>query len=327
MNKNKFFKLGMAVVLLSCIVTFTACGGKKDSGGNSDGSTSSGSNSAGNARAAGAGSAAALRAFSGNDPAAIASALKNPGGLAELTRKSASPSGDFAYDLNAAGDGIIIKKYTGTNSVVIIPEEIEGYPVVEINDIIPSKGSGFKGNTDLTAVVLPDTIKRIGDTAFEDCSNLRAINFPEGLLEIGVGAFKFSGLSSVVLPAGLQKISDEAFVNTKYTSLTFSSPGPKNIGQVAFASSDITELTLPEGLETIDRNAFLSCKKLRQVTLPASIKKIENGAFADCPELTDVIIPDSVTTIVWGGGSFNDDGKLKLAVRKRLQDLGYKGDF
>jgi hypothetical protein len=43
-----------------------------------------------------------------------------------------APASDFRYDLNEAGDGIILTAYTGTSKILIYPAEIEGYPVVKI---------------------------------------------------------------------------------------------------------------------------------------------------------------------------------------------------
>ena len=43
------------------------------------------------------------------------------------------PGGDFEYELNEAGDGIVLTKYTGENRVLVIPQTIEGYPVVQVS--------------------------------------------------------------------------------------------------------------------------------------------------------------------------------------------------
>ena len=49
-------------------------------------------------------------------------------------------------------------------------------------------------------VRLPETITRIEDYAFEDCKQLTAVDFPDGPLEIGRGAFKGCPLKSVTRP-------------------------------------------------------------------------------------------------------------------------------
>ena len=49
-------------------------------------------------------------------------------------------------------------------------------------------------------------LKAIGKEVFNDCSDLAKIDFPDGLVEIGLCAFKESGLENVELPASLRRI-------------------------------------------------------------------------------------------------------------------------
>jgi hypothetical protein len=120
MKKNSLL-LGAALVVCTALV-LAGCGkkGGSDAGGSLD------------AKAA----AALLEILDGGDAAAMEKALTalSPAVLAELTGSSGSPGGDFSYDLNEAGDGIVIRKYSGSGGVVIIPSTIEDYPVVEIGE-------------------------------------------------------------------------------------------------------------------------------------------------------------------------------------------------
>ena len=60
-------------------------------------------------------------------------------------------------------------------------------------------------------VRLPETITRIEDYAFEDCKQLTAVDFPDGPLEIGRGAFKGCPLKSVTLPPSIKNAPLYAF--------------------------------------------------------------------------------------------------------------------
>ena len=60
----------------------------------------------------------------------------------------------------------------------------------------------------------------------------------------------------------------------------------------------------------------------------------EGAIFTGCGELYELIIPENIQNITWRDredysfdGSFYGCGKLPLATRKRLQELGYKGKF
>ena len=49
-------------------------------------------------------------------------------------------------------------------------------------------------------------LRTIGEGAFQNCSNLRDIDLPDGLDEIGLDAFKESGLESIAFPASLRAV-------------------------------------------------------------------------------------------------------------------------
>ena len=62
------------------------------------------------------------------------------------------------------------------------------------------------------AIVLPNTIKRIGEKAFICCVDLETINIPEGVTEIGDLAFwGCESLTSIVIPEGVTTIGERTF--------------------------------------------------------------------------------------------------------------------
>jgi len=360
MKKNIF----AGILALALIFTVTMIGCKAKSEGQSDGASSSSSSSGGSMSAS-----AALQAFQQTvdqrgkavpDVEAILRAVQSMSSatLTQLTQQNGSPSGDFSYDLAADGKGIAIRDYTKrpADAVVIVPETIEGLPVTEI----ASREDTYSNLGRAIAVILPATITKIGDNAFnsDSLTSLAHINFPAGLKEIGKQAFYHTKLTNVSLPEGLETLGKGAF---KYcdnlVSLTL--PGSlKTIPDEAFysilSSNLLTELVIPEGIETIGLGAFHGNKSLLKVTFPSTIKEIRisimdnHGAFRGCSELTDIVIPDTLTSIRWIWWNDSEDkpadqnyfaslskppttfegcGKLKLAVRQRLKDLGYTGEF
>ena len=73
---------------------------------------------------------------------------------------------------------------------VVIPEEVNGYPVTVIG------GEAFC-NTSVKKVVLPETIEYIESLAFGNCQSLEEINFPESLKCIGYDAFSYTNLKDI----------------------------------------------------------------------------------------------------------------------------------
>ncbi len=146
----------------------------------------------------------------------------------KLKKQAAAPEADF--EVEPADDsftGIVITKYKGKEQLVVIPATMQGLPVKRIKvsafdtqnivAVVIPEGvtyvSGFNSCKNLSSVVLPSTLKVIGDGAFEGCSSLKSIDLPEGLLYIDCYAFYISGLTSINLPKSLRVINYAAFTN------------------------------------------------------------------------------------------------------------------
>lgn len=86
--------------------------------------------------------------------------------------------------------GIEITKYKSNDEIAIIPNEIEGQPILSIGK------NAFKGSL-VKEVYLPETLMSIGDRAFEDCSNLTSILIPHNTNTIG--KMVFSGCPMLII--------------------------------------------------------------------------------------------------------------------------------
>lgn len=94
--------------------------------------------------------------------------------------------------------------YTG-GSELVIPDTIDGQTVTVIGK------DCFSGCTELTSVILPNTLAEIDDRAFSGCASLRGIFVPEGVTRIGNGAFAECGsLEAIHLPTTVTTIGDRA---------------------------------------------------------------------------------------------------------------------
>ena len=62
-------------------------------------------------------------------------------------------------------------------------------------------------------VVIPKSVAKIENSAFENCENLKEVVFEERskLEEIGDYCFKNSGLEEITLPKMLKEVGDDAF--------------------------------------------------------------------------------------------------------------------
>lgn len=89
---------------------------------------------------------------------------------------------------------------------LVIPETIEGMPVVAIN------GSRFS-KSNIESVVFPTSLERIEESAFAECSRLTSVSFAaEGnLKKIGSYAFQGTALTHIDIPASVENIYEKAF--------------------------------------------------------------------------------------------------------------------
>ena len=189
---------------------------------------------------------------------------------------------DFVIDRN------ILRKYTGSESDVVIPE---GITYID--------KSAFSDCKQQVYVTFPTSMKKIGWSNFERCSKLVGVKMPDSITEINTSAFKnCTALESIELPAKLATIDGHAFYGCgKLKSITI--PGKvKEIGSGAFyMCSSLESVIISKGVKIIRSNAFGMCSSLTSVIIPDTVTTIEEGAFSQCPNLREISIPESVIDI------------------------------
>ncbi len=72
-------------------------------------------------------------------------------------------------------EGVKIVGYSGSDTAVEVPSEIDGRPVTAIGE------NAFAGKTEITSVTVPDSVTTIDEDAFAGCTGLTTIVIPEGL--------------------------------------------------------------------------------------------------------------------------------------------------
>ena len=96
------------------------------------------------------------------------------------------------FDYTMQNDKVCINACYVNGTSVEIPEMIEGFPVTELAPYTFSANQisdGRIGGNRLEEVILPKTVTRVGRYAFYNCKQLRRIEFWNGLVDLGAGAF------------------------------------------------------------------------------------------------------------------------------------------
>ncbi|WP_256760523.1 leucine-rich repeat protein [Cohnella sp. WQ 127256] len=211
--------------------------------------------------------------------------------------------GDFEYKL----DGVswaIITGYTGS-SVVNIPAELDGYPVVSIG------ANAFKG-MGLTSVTIPNGVKRIYSGAFSD-NDLTSVEIPNSVTRIDDYAFYGNQLTNVTIPDSVTRIEDYAFRSNLLTNVTIPN-SVTSIGDYSFSGNQLTNVTIPNG--AIGDGAF-EYNPITSVTLSEGVTSIGNRAFF-LNRLAGVTIPKSVMNIgilAFYQGAFFENSLTRVIVK------------
>ena len=227
-----------------------------------------------------------------------------------------------------ADSGIVIIDCDESATSVIIPEQIDGIPIVTIGDqafwqcskltsitipssviyIWPRTFSGCNSLTDLVVdpqnrnyIVEDDVLFDITKTNLVHCptTKIGEYTIPDSVTAIGYYAFKgCNRLTSVTIPDSVTYISDFVFDGcsgltniTVPDSVTF-------LGQGVFKNCPgLTSVTLPNAITSIASDTFYDCINLPDITIPDSVTSIGRCAFLNCKKLKSITIPDSVTSI------------------------------
>lgn len=235
-------------------------------------------------------------------------------------------SGDYKYSVN--NDEVCLEEYTGSETDIIIPDEIDGKKITSL-------GKTFQ-NKDITSVNFNKYIEYIDKNAFMECYALTEIKVPEenvffqssdGVLfeddmtvllcypsakegksytipdsvnSIGIAAFYETTLQSIIFPSTLEYIDRHGIsYNQRLTDIDLSNTSLTIIGEMAFAGN----------------------VSLKNVKLPDSLYEIEGGAFAQCPSLTEITLPPNLNII--GQNAFAATGLKEITIPDSVQDIGY----
>lgn len=176
-------------------------------------------------------------------------------------------------------------------------------PSIKIENSIPNYA--YIEREDLTDIVLPESIKSIGERAFAKCKKLKRITLPENLEYIGASAFsECESLEEVILPRNIKKLNYRTFGDCKRLKRIVIPEGIEELDWGVFAGCEnLEEIVLPESLKRIDKQLFLNCKRLKKVTLPATITKLPDECFKGCTNL-DIILNPNITEL--GNRTFED---------------------
>lgn len=198
---------------------------------------------------------------------------------------------------------------------IVIPETYNGSTVVAIED------GAFAGYA-IESVVIPKTVKYVGENAFLSCENLKKVEIKSDNLYVdyrafayctalesvkikkgttyGVEVFMASGIKKVTFESGITRVDDYLFSGARNLEEVELSEEITEIGDGAFFNSGIEEIDLPDSITSIGASAFQE-SKLKGILIPSATVSLGNYVFADCAYLEYVSMEAGSIPSSWSG--------------------------
>ena len=151
---------------------------------------------------------------------------------------------------------------------VKIPEnaEIEGAAFKGCKKLADKAGMVIMGNKLLDyvgtedTVVIPQGVREIGASAFDNNMTVKSITIPDSVKVIGPNAFKWcTRLREISIPKGVEKIYSYTFCNCR----------------------DLKNVDIPDSVIEIGECAFIGCRLLNIIDLPENVQTVNAHAFSN----------------------------------------------
>ncbi len=238
--------------------------------------------------------------------------------------------GDYTYEL--AEDGAVITDYKTDDipQTLILPSYINGHPVVSIGrNALNNSENAWDGDKVIT-LILPSTLQRVEEEAFQCCHSVGTIVFPASIEVIPEGCF--SHVTAQILVDAMNPwytVQDGCLIDLRTQTLLYSAwreentevtlPHVKRIGEgglenlcsasgfvlpdtlhsigpYAFYGCSILELSIPDSVTVLDEYALSYIEELQRVRLPRNLTELPAYCF-QYSRLQEIEIPQSVTSI------------------------------
>ena len=166
-----------------------------------------------------------------------------------------------------------------------------------------------------TSLTIPTTVNTVSSDALFDCAELKALNIPAGVEDIG-DLYCFRNLKS------LESITVDS-KNKNFSSDSGILYDKKKTKLLVCPKQKSGKVVIPDTVEEIQWFAFENCKKITDVKLPASLKTVGENAFNDCTAMKIDKLPASLKTV--GYMAFNNCTAISIdKMPNNLITVSYK---
>lgn len=216
-----------------------------------------------------------------------------------LKEKDAYSPSSFNYTVVEGGvrvDGLkseILNQPAGL-TLIKIPEKISVDGVEK--DVIEIRNSAFQNvQIGVQSIIVPSSVKKIGEWAFDNLISLKSVDLKEGIVEIGDYAFIHNqALQSVSIPTSLKTLGISVFDTcNSIETLDLSKTQVKTLQSNSISNmSGLKNLMLPKSLETMESSAIEKVEIL-ELDIPSTVINIGVHAILHCANLSTVYLSEN----------------------------------
>lgn len=198
---------------------------------------------------------------------------------------------------NAENCNTVINKWRhregpDTTTIYITPVFVSEVSSLTIGDKVKKIPYYLFAGCDFKDVVIPYSVKEIGDSAFLSCKKLEYVEIKNPMTRIGKHAFGGCALLKTAnIPETATEIEDGTYYGCKALEEVTIPKTVKTIGRVAFfGCSSLSNVAMGDSIETVGDKAFGDCKRLESFTLGEHAKAIGAEAFAGCTAMKSLAV-------------------------------------
>lgn len=278
----------------------------------------------------------------------------NAGGLEGAIKDKSITQLKVNGSIDARDIKFIAEEMTAMTSLDLSGAKIEAY---SSNESLIAGETNFYANAlpaysffdkEYKVVMLPSTLKYVGEGALAGCRTLETVSLPAELDSIGAYAYSAcESITTLALPASVKKVGEGAFSRcVALKSVDLSTPGKCALGEDVFANCIALEsVMLGSNITSIPAGAFACCTVLSSVDFggESKLESIGEDAFIStslrifdfslCPQLKvigrwafagvkfeEVVLPDMVESL--GEGAFFYNESLKgVTLNEKVTEI------
>lgn len=223
----------------------------------------------------------------------------------------------------------LVRVVAGTSGKVQIPEIVSyttDYAAQSVSPrsttfefrVVEVDNTAFNGEaqSNVTEVVLPESITKISGGAFYSCTSLTTVNIPSQVTKLNSVFNHCTSLKKISIPQSVSSLTgsfqgcdtiEEIIIEDSENPLesmdySFTNTSIKKLYQGRYMSTDvfrgkgIESLTIGDMVTEIYSETYMG-NPLRNVVFGKNLVKIGTTAFHNCSELTEINLPESLTEL------------------------------